>query len=240
MSVFAMQLGVEQRIFWRNRSSVFFTFVLPIVLLLALAFSGDPIDNVPFIVALGAISTGFQGLAIQLSMHREQGVLKLLMSTPLRATTLVAAKAASTFVTVLLSLIVVMMIAVIAFDARMPVDPLVLVVSLVLGVAAFVAMGFALASIIPSGDAAPAIANGAYLGLLMLTILLSSVDGLPTALHAVGDLLPLGPLIDSIDHAWMGPSEGIPWTSWATLVAWCALATAWTTRRFRWEPADER
>lgn len=239
MSVFAMQLRVEQRIFWRNPSGVFFTFVLPIVLLFVFALSGS-VENVPFIAGLAIISTGFQGLAIQLAMHRDQGVLKLLMASPLRATTLVAAKAASTLVTVLIELAVVFAVAVTVFDAPLPKAPVALLVTIVLGVAMFVSMGFALASLIPTSESAPAVANAAYLGMLLVSGVIAAVDGLPDTIHTLGDLLPLGPLVTGIDDAWLGPYDGMPWQGWLTMLAWTAIAVAWTTRRFRWEPADER
>lgn len=234
------QIIVEQRIFWRNRSGMFFTFILPLALLLVLAMSDDPVDNVPLIASLGILSTGFQGLAIQLAMHRDQGVLKRVMATPLPASILIAGKVISTTIVVLLEAAIVLLAGVLAFNAPFPEHPFTLLLFLLLGTATFVALGFAVASLIPTSESAPAITNAAYLGLILLTALLHEVDRIPTALEWAGNALPLTHLFVPVQHAWVGEWQGSDWWSAAVLAAWGAAGAAWTARRFRWEPAGER
>ncbi|MCW2923116.1 MAG: type transporter, partial [Thermoleophilia bacterium] len=161
------QVTVEQRIFWRNRSGMFFTFILPLALLLVLAISDDPVDNVPLIAALGILSTGFQGLAIQLAMHRDQGVLKRVMATPLPPSILITGKVLSTMLVVTLEALIVLVAGILLFGAPAPVEPLPLVVFILVGTATFVSLGFAVASLIPTSESAPAITNAAYLGLIL-------------------------------------------------------------------------
>jgi ABC-2 type transport system permease protein len=235
-----MQVLVEQRIFWRNRSSTFFTFVLPIAMLLVLAVSDDPLDFVPFIVALGVLSTAFQGLAIQLAMHRDQGVLKRIIASPLPASVLVAGKVLSTMVVALLELAIIVVVGVLAFDAPTPEHPIVLVALVLLGTATFVALAFAVASIVPTSDSAPAVVNGAYLGLILVTSLLGRVDAVPEQLRELSHALPLLPLFESIDHAWMGGLEIADWWNALALAAWAIAGTAWTSSHFRWVPIEER
>ncbi|MCW2960143.1 MAG: type transporter [Thermoleophilia bacterium] len=236
-----MQVAVEQRIFWRNKSGMFFTFILPIALLFTLALSNDPIDMVPFIAALGILSTGFQGLSIQLAMHRDQGVLKRIMATPLPASLLILGKAISTTIVILVEILIVITVGVGLFDAPLPEHPFILLGLVLLGTATFVALGYALASIIPTSESAPAITNAAYLGLLLVTVLIAQVDAIPDWLQDIGTHgLPLRALIESIDHAWMGPWKASDAWSALTLAAWGAIGALWSVRRFRWEPANER
>jgi ABC-2 type transport system permease protein len=238
-SMLRMQVLVEQRIFWRNRSSTFFTFVLPLALLLVLGFSEDPVANLPAIVALGILSTSFQGLSIQLAMHRDQGVLKRIMATPLPPTVLVAGKVLSAMLVIAIETIVIVAVGVLAFGAPFPHHPLLLLLFVLLGTATFVALGFALASIIPSSDSAPAIVNGAYLALILVTALLHGIEGLPNAVRALGEVLPLGNLFVPLQHAWVGGWEPGNWWSALVLGGWTFVAALWTVRRFRWEPAFE-
>ncbi len=235
-----MQVRVEQRIFWRNRSGMFFTFILPLALLIGVAMNEDPVKGVPAIAALGVLSTGFQGLAIQLAMHRDQGVLKRVMATPLPASTLIAGKVISTMLVILLEVSIVVAVGILAFGTPAPVEPALLVGFVLLGTAAFVALGFAVASIIPTSESAPAITNAAYLGLILLTAVLHEVEGIPGAVRTVGELLPLTHLFVPLQHAWLGPWETGDWLSSLVLAGWGALGAAWTARRFRWEPAGER
>ena len=239
LRILRSQVLVEQRIFWRNVSATFFTFVLPIVLLFVLALSEDATENVAMIIALGILSTGFQGLAIQLSMHRDQGVLKGLMATPLTPQLLVAGKVCSMLVVVALETIIVLAFGMVFLDASAPKDPLVLAAFVLLGTATFVSLGFAVASIIPSSDSAPAIVNAAYLGLILGSVLLAQADSLPDAVQALGGALPLVHLFEAIRNAWVFGAERDDWWSALVLAAWCVAGVVWTARRFRWEPAEQ-
>ncbi len=236
--VLQSQVLVEQRIFWRNASATFFTFVMPLVLLVVLALSDDPAENAALIIPLGILSTAFQGLAIQLSMHRDQGVLKGLMATPLSPGMLVAGKVVSMLVVVLLETLIVIGFGMVVLGAGAPEDPLLLFAFVLLGTATFVAMGFALASIIPSSDSAPAIVNAAYLGLILVSVLLAQVDGLPDAVQSLGNALPLVHLFEPIRNAWLTGGQSGDITSALVLIAWGAVAAVWTMRRFRWEPVE--
>jgi ABC-2 type transport system permease protein len=240
MAMLRMQVLVEQRIFWRNRSTTFFTFFLPLALLASLAVSDDPSDRVPLIVALGILSTGFQGLAIQLAMHRDQGVLKRVIASPLPASVLVAGKVLSTMFVALLELAIIVFAGVVIFGAPVPEHPAYLVLFSIIGTAAFVALAFAVASVTPTADSAPAVVNAAYLGLILVTALAHQVDGLPDVLREIGEAFPLTHLFVPIEHAWLGGWETNDWWSAVVLLAWGLAATAWTVRHFRWVPVEER
>lgn len=231
------QLLAEQRIFWRNVSTMFFTFVLPLVLLLMVTFGSGDRDALAVVVALAVLSTSFQGLAMQLSMHRDQGVLKGLLATPMPPLVFVAAKVLSLLAVVVLETIVILVVGTTFTDAPAPQEPLLLAAFLVLGTFAFAALGFAVASVIPTSDSAPAIVNAAYLGLILVTFALAQVDAVPDTVASIGALLPLEHLFESIHDAWLGTDGDFPLAA-VVLTAWGTLATAWTVRRFRWEPSE--
>ena len=108
------------------------------------------------------------------------------------------------------------------------------------GTGCFVAMGYAVASIIPTSESAPAITNAAYLGLVLLTVLLR-YGGLPADVRHIGEHIgPLSNLTVPIEHAWLGTWTGEDWLSALVLAAWGTAAVLWSVRRFRWEPAGER
>lgn len=229
-------LRTEQRIFWRNASTMFFTFIAPLVLLLIITVGGNK-DALAVVVALGILSTSFQGLAMQLSMHRDQGVLKGLLATPLPPIVFIAAKVSSILVVVAIETVVTLVVGTAFTDAPLPQQPLLLVAFVVLGTFAFAAIGFAVASIIPTSESAPAIVNASYLGLIVLTFLFAQADSLPGWVQHVGDLLPLAHLFAPIHDAWLG-QDGQFLLGAVVLAAWGAAATWWTLRRFRWEPRE--
>ena len=84
----AHQFRFEQKIFWRNPASVFFTVLLPVIFLLIFAtiFGDEPIEElggiktttyyVPAIITLAVVSATTVSIAISLTVDRENGVLK--------------------------------------------------------------------------------------------------------------------------------------------------------------------
>jgi ABC-2 type transport system permease protein len=204
------------------------------VLLVMIAFGSGNADTLPLIVALGILSTSFQGLSMQLAMHRDQGVLKGLMATPLTPLTFVTGKILSALIVIAIETFIVVAVGVAVTDASLPKQPLLLIAMIVLGTATFTSLGFAVASVIPTSDAAPAIVNGAYLGMILASIGIAQVD----ALDPVGAVMPLNQLFESIHDAWLGGGDTSYLLAAAVLVGWSVLATAWTARRFRWEPRE--
>ena len=73
MRIFLHEVRNQQRLFWRSRESAFFTFLLPILLLVLLGsvYGDDEIDGIPgadYLVAgligYGVVAVAFAGLAI--------------------------------------------------------------------------------------------------------------------------------------------------------------------------------
>jgi ABC-2 type transport system permease protein len=239
LRVLRSQVRMEQRMFWRNHSGVTFTFVFPLLLLVFLGMFADPDLLVPGIAALAVASTCFQALCIQLCFHRDQGVLKRIMATPLPPELLVAGKIVSAAVVVLIAIAAVFVLGVTAFGVSAPAHPAALVGSLLLGVAAFTALAFALASMVPNGDAAPAVTNAVQLPMLFVSGTFYPVEELPMVVQYLSWVTPLYQLVEPVRHAWHGTGSMSAWP-YLGLVAWTLVGLAVASRRFRWEPAGER
>jgi ABC-2 type transport system permease protein len=235
------QLLVEQRIFWRNPSNVIFTVAFPLLLLAFLGVFADPELLVPGIAALVIVSTAFQGLAIQLAMHRDQGVLKRIMGTPLTPGLLVAGKVVSIALVAVLEVAIVVAMGVGLYDVPLPVAPAAFLLAVLLGVATFVVLGFAVAALTPSGDAAPALVNAIYLPMMFISGIFYELDKLPLAGQWIAQLLPLAHLVEPMRSAWLGGwAGGQAWLHLLVLGAWLVGGLVVVVRWFRWEPAHER
>ena len=89
------QFRFDQKTFWRNPGSVFFTVALPLIFLVIFAtiFGNDDLEelggirtttyDVPAILTLAIISATLQSLAVQLTTDRESGILKRGRGTPI-------------------------------------------------------------------------------------------------------------------------------------------------------------
>src|SRR5581483_8024753 len=98
-ALFVHQLRSEQLVFWRSREAAFFIFLFPLLLFLLLGsvysgkYQGAPAAWAVLagLIGYGCANTAFAGLAIQLVVRRESGILKRLRSTPLPPATYIAA-----------------------------------------------------------------------------------------------------------------------------------------------------
>src|SRR3954469_9423113 len=94
------QWRLERRMFWRNPTAAFFSFILPLLFLFLFGaiFSGDQGNLnviVPGIAGMSVMSTTFSALAMNLTFLREQGVLKRMRGTPLPSGSYLTAIAAN-------------------------------------------------------------------------------------------------------------------------------------------------
>ena len=116
-SLVAHQFRFDQKTFWRNPASVFFTVLLPVIFLLIFAtiFGNDTIEElggvktttyyVPAIITLAVVSATMQSLAISLTVDRENGLLKRTRGTPLPSWVFIAGRIGNSLVVSVLSLV---------------------------------------------------------------------------------------------------------------------------------------
>ena len=109
------QYRLERRMFWRNPTAAFFSFVLPLLFLFLFGaiFSGDQetLDViVPGILGLSVMSTTFNALAMNITYLRESGVLKRIHGTPLPTSAYLAGIAGNAITPATIVLVAVLLI----------------------------------------------------------------------------------------------------------------------------------
>jgi ABC-2 type transport system permease protein len=242
MSVLALawqQFRFERRMFWRNPSAAFFNFLLPLLLLvlIATAFAGDQEELdvlVPGVAGMGVLATTFTALAFNLTLLRDEGVLKRIRGTPMPPAAYLAGLIGSAALNALLQVALVVTIGNLAYGVELPADPLLLVVFTLLGVVCFASLGIAFSHVIPNEEAAPAYTNAVFLPLLFISGVFYSADELPEALQAIAEALPLKHLIDGLSEAIVG-GGGDAATAAAVVGAWAVCGVVLAVRFFRWE-----
>jgi ABC-2 type transport system permease protein len=243
----AHQLRAEQLVFWRSREAALFIFLFPLLLFLLLGsvYTGR-IYGVPAAEALlagligyGCANTAFAGLAIQLVLRREAAILKRLRATPLPAPVYIAALLASTLIVFVLQTVTLFLLGRLFYGTPFPSAFISLILAIVIGAAAFAALGVATASLIRSGEGSSAVVNFILLPAAFLTGSFGPTRHYPAFLRAIGDVLPLKYFVDIVNaiylhgHAlWSQPKAlGI-------LLAWGVAALAVAVAKFRWEPRE--
>lgn len=248
------QIRYEQRAFWRNRTAAFFTFLFPVMFLVIFASlnGNDPVDSggttvpfvtlfVPGILAFGIVGTTFSNLAINMAERRQSGVLKRIQGTPLPRWVYLAGLIGSAVVTTIGFSAVVLIIGRVVYGVQPRLaTAAALVVLIVLGTAAMSALGLAISSVIPNGDAAPAVTNAIVLPLSFFSGVWFPTDKAPRVLRVIADVFPLQPLAHGLQHAFLPSSAAPGLTAYDTgrLALWLVAGVAAAARWFRWTQRD--
>jgi ABC-2 type transport system permease protein len=245
--LFLHELRNQQLVFWRSKEAALFIFLFPLLLFLLLGsvYSGK-IYGVPAPQALlagllgyGCANTAFAGLAIQLVVRRELGILKRLRATPLSATTYIAATLASTLIVFVLQTIALFVLGRVLYGTPFPHALGSLVLAIVIGAAVFAALGVATASLIRSAEGSSAVVNFILLPMAFLTGSFGPTHRYPAFLRAIGDVLPLKYFINIVNAVYLrGHSLWTKPGAIGVLAAWGATGLIVATLRFRWEPHE--
>jgi ABC-2 type transport system permease protein len=245
--LFVHQLRAEQLVFWRSKEAALFIFLFPLLLFLLLGsvYSGK-IYGVPAAQALlagligyGCANTAFAGLAIQLVVRRENAILKRLRATPLPAAILVPALLVSTLLVFALEVVALFAIGRAFYGTPVPGAIGSLLLAIVIGSAAFAAIGVATASLIRSAEGSSAVVNFVLLPMAFLTGSFGPTRHYPAFLRAIGDVLPLKYFIQLVNAIYLH-GHGL-WTkpeALAVLLAWGAAGLVLAVFKFRWEPTE--
>jgi ABC-2 type transport system permease protein len=244
MRIFLHEVRNQQRLFWRSRESAFFTFLLPILLLVLLGsvYGDDEIDGIPgadYLVAgligYGVVAVAFAGLAINVVIRRESGVLKRVRGTPLPPAVYLLAVIVSELIVIGIQVVCQVLIGHYLLDASFPESPGGLVLALVLGAASFAALGLAVTGLVRSSEGSSAVVNAIYLPMTFICGVFFSATAFPAFLEKIADVLPLTYLLELVRDLFV---EGESWsaTAVAVLAVWGVVGLVVALRTFRWEP----
>ena len=245
------QLTYENKSFWRNPASAFFTFAFPLMFLFIfnLIFGGNDIGPpgqevsgstfyVPAIAAFSVITACYTNIAIAVTFLRDEGVLKRVRGTPLPPLSfLVARMIHSTFIAVLL-VAIVSVAGVLLYDVEFPSGQILeLLVIVAVGAFTFSALGLAMTSFIPNADAAPPMVNATILPLLFISDVFIPLTDAPSWLETVAKIFPIWHYAHSMLSVFdpFEPSFYEAGNLWV-VGAWGVAATLIAARFFSWEP----
>jgi ABC-2 type transport system permease protein len=233
------QFRLERKMFWRNPSAAFFSFLLPPLFLVLTATAFNVADEeleilIPGIAGLGVFATTFTSLAFNLTYLRDEGILKRIRGTPMPPGAYLAGLLGSAAFNAFLQVAMVVTIGNLAYSVDWPHDPGLLLLFTILGVVCFAALGIAFSHAIPNEEAAPAYTNAVFLPLIFISGVFYSAEDLPEALKVIAEALPLKHLIDGLSMAIVG-GGGDAAAAALPIAAWAAAGIVIAVRFFRWE-----
>ena len=240
--------------FLRNRQARFFTLMLPVIFLVIFVsvFGNHTVGPervkastyyVPGLSAMAIIAACFVNLVISLTAQREAGVLKRRRATPVPAWVLLAGRTLTAISVSLIVMAVLLLVGRFAYGVHLPSSTIPgILLTAVVGAATFCILGYALATVIGSADAAQPMVQAIMLPLYFISGVFIPNVTLPTWLQDVAKAFPVqhlaGGLHKAFDPATHG--TGIVWSDLGILVLWAAVGLVIALRRFTWTPAAAR
>lgn len=242
------QVAYEQRIFWRTPATVFFTLAFPLLLLVVFGMLNghEPMPAaggatfveffVPSMAVFGVLTTCYGNVVARTVLRRETALLQRVRATPLPLTALVGGLLVNAVVVSALLVTVVLATGALGYDVALPRDWPAIVGTLVIGGAAFCALGVAVTTAVPNAEAADPIVFATLLPVAFISGGFTPVrDG--TMLARIADLLPVRHLL----LAGLGSSGWAPradvWPHLGVVALWGAAGAIVATKRFRWAPS---
>ncbi|MGP0221289.1 ABC transporter permease [Paenarthrobacter sp. NCHU4564] len=223
----------------RNGEQLILAVVLPLLALVGLTVTplldglgGSRVDvATPGILALCAMSTAFTGQGIATGFDRRYGVLRFLSTTPLGRGGLIAGKILAVLAVLLLQVVVVAVVAAMLGWQPKPEAWLPGLALLILGAAAFTALGLLVAGTVRP-EATLAITNLLWILLGALGGIVVPAERLPGAVQGLVHFLPSGALGQALRDVFL--TGTVPLAGVLVLLLWTLLAGAAAIRWFKW------
>jgi ABC-2 type transport system permease protein len=240
---------LELKIFVREPLGAIGTVLIPVALFVLLgkatagerAAPNEPFGGllgrggIPTLLALSVTVGAVLSLANIISIYREGGILKRLRATPLRPWTILTAHVlVKIFLTAL-----TMTLMILAGRRYFPIGsgvPLVaFTLAVVISTLSILAMGFILASVIPTARFAQPIGAVIFWPMIGLSGLFVSISALPPTLRAIARVLPLRFSASLMQGIWTGDRWSAHLMDIGALTIVFVICVAVSSRVFRWE-----
>ncbi len=247
--------GLEIRQFSRQRESVVFTLLFPVILLVIFGsvFTDTIAPNVTFsqyfvagMIASGLVNTGFQALAITIPLERDFGALKRLRGTPMPASSYFIGKAILVSVSMIIQILMLLGFGAIFFGVDMPTDInkwITFAWLTLLGSACSTALGIAFSIVPKSGRGASAVVSPIVIILQFFSGVFLIFTQLPSWMQQFAALFPLKWLTQGMRSVFLPDSFATQEVaqSWETgktlliLIIWLAIGIFFSVRKFKWD-----
>jgi len=249
-SLLGTQVTYQNKIFFRTPIAAFFTIFFPLMIFVvfSLVFGNEFIEELgvtaaqyyaPAMAVFAAVSASYTNIATTTAYQRDRGILKRVRGTPLPPIVYMGGKIISAVQIAVLSVVVMMGIGVAFYGVEVYARTLpAAIVTFLIGVGTFAALGLLVAALVPSGEGATAVTNATLLPLAFISgvFLVPSSDA-PSWLTTVADIFPLKHFVEPFAQAFNPTYTGSGW-EWGDLVymlIWGIVAALLSVKLFKWE-----
>jgi ABC-2 type transport system permease protein len=258
-AVCGTRAGVELKEFFRQRESVVFTLMFPVILLLVFGAVldyelGSGVSFTQYfmagVIAAGILGASLQNMAIGIATERSDGTLKGLAGTPMPKSAYFVGKVVQVLVVTVAIVAILLLIGVVFYDVDLPSGAEWLTFAWVaaLGSAASTLLGIAVSSLARNGRSASATVTPVALVLQFISGVFFQFSEVPTWLQTVAAVFPLKWMAQGLRSVFLPDALAAqePAGSWElgrvalVLGIWCVVGLVLCVRTFRWQDRIDR
>jgi ABC-2 type transport system permease protein len=226
---------------FRDRISLFWAIIFPIVFLLVLGFifptTAYRQQLLAGMLAVSVLFFGLTGIAFEALFQRSSGVYKLLRATPYHTLSFVANLTAARGLVALLSCVIVVITAIIALNIHLSALSLLLLLPiLALGALCFTFLGLVISNLSDNVNQVSLFNNIVTLPMIFASETFYSLSTTPTWLKILSRLLPLSYVLDA-EHAALAGNVTGTLVPTLILLGFTLLSLTLSVITFRWDPA---
>ena len=252
--VLLTRAGVELKEFFRQRESVVFTLLFPVILLLGLGAVldydlGAGVDFPQYfmagVITAGIVGASLQNMAIHIAAERSDGTLKSLRGTPMPASAYFVGKVVQVLAVAVATIVLLLLVGVLVYGIDLPsgTDWLTFAWVSVLGAAACTLLGIVVSTLARNGRSASATVTPIALVLEFVSGVFMPFDQVPGWLQDVAAVFPVKWLAQGLRSVFLPDALAArePAGSWElgtvalVLALWCVVGLVLCALTFRWQ-----
>jgi ABC-2 type transport system permease protein len=251
LSLIWQQTRYQNKIFWRTPIAAFFTLIFPLMFLVLFTaiFGNEEIEALgvttaqfyaPGLAVFAAASASYTNLAIGTAISRDNGILKRVRGTPLPPWIYIAGRIVSSIYIGAVAVVIMMGVAVAFYGVEIyPRTLPAVVITFLVGVSCFAALGMLVAALSPNGDATPAITNATLLPVAFISDIFIPIPDPAPWMEALGNFFPLKHFAEAFRDAFDPTLTGsqLHWGDIAYMALWGIVAVILAVKYFKWEPS---
>ncbi|SDO36512.1 ABC-2 type transport system permease protein [Klenkia soli] len=251
--VFRVRAGVELKEFFRQRESVVFTLMFPVILLVVFGAVldyqiGEGVTFTQYfmagVIAAGILGASLQNMAIGIATERSDGTLKHLAGTPMPKAAYFVGKIAQVVAVTVVTIAILLVVGVVLYGIDLPSGSQWLTFAwvAVLGSAACTLLGIAVSSLAKNGRSASATVTPFALVLQFISGVFFRFDQIPEWMQTIAAVFPLKWMAQGLRSVFLPDALAAsePAGSWElgrvalVLLAWVVVGLLLCVRTFRW------
>ena len=245
MKPFLALTATELRLQFREPMAMIFTLAFPVFLMVvfgaifgndaspAMAGYGQIDLSLPGYIGMIVGTVGMLGIPMTLANYRDNGVLRRLSASPVRASSLLWAQVVTQVVMTGIGIALLLGVGSLLFDLRVPAGGLAIVPAAIVGGLSFFAVGFVLAGVLPNARAAQAVGMAVFYPMLFLSGAAMPRFLMPEGVRRVAQVMPLTHVVKLMEELWIAGTLNT--VSLVVVVGMLIAGIVLARVTFRWE-----